>query len=78
MPANINERRVLLESINNFKSTFVPFSFISEESLPEPAGAMSSLWIEIHDVVQCLGVLGPGHIRDVQVGIPRGQVVSDH
>lgn len=56
----------------------LPLFFISEESLPEPACAMSSLWIEIHDVVQCLGVLGPGHIRDVQVGIPRGQVVSDH
>lgn len=56
----------------------LPLFFISEESLPEPAGAMSSLWVEIHNVVQCLGVLGPGHIRDVQVGIPRGQVVSDH
>lgn len=78
MPANINESSVLSESVNKFKSTFVPFAFTTEESLPEPTGAMSSLWIEIHDVVQCLGVLGPGHIRDVQVGIPRGQVVSDH
>lgn len=77
MLANINESRVLFESVNKFKSTFAPF-FISEKSLPEPACAMSSLWVEIHDVVQCLGVLGPGHIRDVQVGIPRSQVVSDH
>lgn len=77
MLTNINESQDSLMLSISLRALLSP-SFIYEESLPEPAGAVSSLWIEIHDVVQCLGVLGPSDIRDVQVGIPRGQVVSDH